>query len=152
MEVDFHGMTWPDARDAFLDVYKEAVIQSGSEAARSVIVVHGYGSTGSGGVLRLRFREYLEGYRKRLAFKAGEDIDGNRGWTLVQPISPLADDEDLEDLILDYCSQPRTLNDIVGRFSGYGDPKVWRAVEALRKSPPLLTNVGNSKLVLYQAI
>ena len=152
MEIDFHGMTWPEARAAFLDSYRFAV-RSGASVTRSIRVIHGYGSTGVGGVLRLRFRDYLQEYRRFLAFKPGEEIDGNRGWTLVQPIAPIPDDdEDLEDLILDYCQQPRTLKDIAGEFHGYGDPKVWQAVETLLKSPPLLANVGNSKLVLYQTI
>ena len=145
-------MSWPEALAEFLDAY-DAEIASNGHSVPVINVVHGYGSKGVGGVIRLRFRDYLQRYRSRLAFKPGEEIDGNRGWTLVQAINPLPDEEeDLEDLILDYCRQARTLNEIAGKFRRYGDPRLQRAIQTLQKSPPLLNNVGNSKLVLYQTI
>ena len=151
MDVDFHGKTWPEARAAFLDAY-QAAVKSGV-VARSLHVVHGYGASGVGGVLRERFRKYLNRYEGRLEFKPGEAIDGNQGWTLVQAISLLPDeDEDLEDLISEYCQQPRTLDKIAGRFRRYGDRKVGEAVESLLKAPPLLRKIRKGKQYLYEAI
>ena len=116
-------------------------------------MVHGYGSSGVGGVLQKRFRKYLGRFEGRLEFKTGEETDGNPGWTQVQAVSPLPDDdEDLEDLILDYCQQPRTMDKIAGKFRRYGDPKVRQTVQSLQKSPPLLARTTKSKNVMYQAI
>ena len=151
MDVDFHGKTWAEARVEFLDVYQSTVRSSGG--ARTLRVVHGYGANGVGGVLKERFRKYLNRYAGRLEFKPGEAIDGNQGWTLVQAISPLpGEDEDLEDLILEYCQQPRTLDKIAGRFRRYGDRKVREAVESLLKAPPLMRKIRKGKQDLHEAI
>lgn len=156
MEVNFHGetrnKTWLEARADFLDAYRTA-IQSGSGAAPTISVIHGYGSTGVGGTLRTRFRAFLARHEGRLDFKPGEDIDGNRGWTLVQAISALPDDEeDLEDLILEYCQQPRTLEKIAGKFRRFGDRSVRHSVESLLKSPQLLKKAVKSGREMYQSV
>lgn len=151
MDVDFHGKTWAEARAAFLDAYQSTVQSSGG--AQTLRIVHGYGASGVGGVLRERFRKYLIRYKDRLEFKHGEAIDGNQGWTLVQAIRPLPnEDEDIEDLILAYCQQPRTIDKIAGRFRRYGDRKVREAVESLLKSPQLLQKIRKGKQDLYETV
>ncbi len=153
MDVDVHGMTWPEAKAAFLDAYRSA-LQSGGGYS-TIRVIHGYGSGGVGGVLRDRFRKFLERHKqlRRLDFKPGEELDRNRGWTLVQPIAAIpGDDEELEDQILDYCQQPQPLDKIAGRFRRYGDPRVKQAVESLLKPPPLLKKISKAGIAQYQAV
>lgn len=57
--IDLHGLTWTEAQAAFIEFYNGAVRQAGGKAG-SLNVVHGYGSTGTGGVLRTRLRGFLE--------------------------------------------------------------------------------------------
>ena len=51
----------------------------------SLDVVHGYGSTGEGGVIRGRLRGFLERHNDCLEFRPGENVDGNQGHTIVIP-------------------------------------------------------------------
>ena len=148
MDLDFHGKTWREALAAFREAYNANL----SGGAKSLRLIHGYGSSGVGGDLRIRFRKYLQKHQSRLSFQPGEAIDGNLGWTLVEAARPLPeDDELLEDLILDYCQQPRTLDKIAGKFRRYGDPKVRQALKSLSAPPALLIRVNKSGRDLYRA-
>ena len=71
LDLDLHGKTWPEALQEFVDAYNKAV-QPGGHTCRLLRVVHGYGSTGSGGVLRTRFRRFFESHQDRLEFTPGE--------------------------------------------------------------------------------
>ena len=70
LDLDLHGKTWAEALEDFVDAYNRAVQPSG-HACRNLKVIHGYGSTGSGGVLRTRFRKFFEGNQERLDFTPG---------------------------------------------------------------------------------
>ena len=149
MELDFHGKTWRESLAAFREAYNASLSGGGAESIR---LIHGYGSTGVGGGLKARFRKYLEKHQSRLSFRPGEEIDANPGWTLVEAARTLPEDEEvLEDLILDYCRQPRTLDKIAGKFRRYGDPKVRQAIKSLSAPPALLARVNKSGRELYQS-
>ena len=62
--LDLHGLTWTEAQAAFIDFYNGAVRQASGNAGSRLDVVHGYGSTGTGGVLRTRLRGFLERLRQ----------------------------------------------------------------------------------------
>jgi hypothetical protein len=131
--IDLHGKTWTEALAEFLDLYNRTVARSGASNA-TLDVVHGYGSTGSGGVLRRRIRAFLAKYPQCLEFKPGEDIDSNPGHTLISPMRPLPDTGGLlAEHIWEYCESPRTVNKIAGRFRRYGDPQVQQAILTLQK-------------------
>ena len=49
----------------------------------SVRLVHGYGSSGEGGVLRARLRGFCDTHADRIAYARGEDAENNPGVTLV---------------------------------------------------------------------
>ncbi len=150
-ELDLHGKTWPEALEEFVHAYNKAV-QPGGHACRTLRVIHGYGSTGGPGVLRGRFRKFLEKHAARLEFTLGEKADNNPGYTLVKPVYSLpGSDAALSELVWEYCEQPKTLSKIVGQFRRYGTPRVQQAVRSL-ESQRRLRKAAQSKNSVYQAI
>lgn len=131
--IDLHGKTWAEALSDFIDFYNR-VAAPGRASASSLDVVHGYGSSGVGGVLRKRFRAFLEKYPNSLQYQHGEDVDGNAGHTLVLPMKRLPDTGGLlAEQVWEYCENPRTVAKISGRFRRYGDPQVQQAIRTLQK-------------------
>ena len=148
--IDLHGKTWAEALAEFLDFYNRWATAGGGSVG-TLDVVHGYGSTGSGGVLRQRFRGFLAKYPECLEFKAGEDVDGNPGHTLVSPLRRLPDTGGLlAEQIWEYCDSPRTVSKIAGRFRRYGDPQVQQAIRVLQKQRRLRT-VSRGRVKAYEA-
>ena len=114
-----------------MDAYSRAV-QPGGHACRTLTVIHGYGSTGSGGVLRNRFRKFFDKHQSLMEFTPGEKVSINPGYTLVTPKYPLpGGDAALSELVWEYCRQPKPMGRIVGQFRRYGAPRVQRAVRSL---------------------
>lgn len=151
--LDLHGLTWSEAQAAFIEFYNSAVRQAGGKATSRLDVVHGYGSTGTGGVLRTRLRGFLERQSSCLEFVPGENMDGNRGHTIVVPLKPLVSlGEQLEEEIWAYCVQPRTLSKITGKFRRHGDPEVLHAIHALEKQQRVRAVREKGALRLYQAV
>ena len=130
-ELDLHGKTWAEALEEFVEAYNRAV-QPGGHTCRTLTVIHGYGSSGSGGILRTRFRRFFENHRDQMDSTPGEKVSVNPGYTLVTPRYPLPGaDAALSELVRDYCEQPKSLNKIVGQFRRYGTPRVQQAVRSL---------------------
>ena len=151
--LDLHGLTWTEAQAAFIEFYNSAVRQAGGKATSRLDVVHGYGSTGTGGVLRTRLRGFLERQSSCLEFVPGEDIDGNRGHTLVVPLKPLGSlGDQLEEEICAYCAQPRTISKITGKFRRHGEPEVLHAIHALEKQQRVRAVPGKGAVRLYHAV
>ena len=151
LDLDLHGKTWAEALEEFVDAYNRAV-QPGGHTCRTLNVIHGYGSTGSGGVLRTRFRKFFESNSERLEFTPGEKVSTNPGYTLVTPRYPLpGSDAALCELVWDYCEQPKTVSKIVGQFRRYGNPRVQQAVRSL-ESGKRLRKVAKGKSSTYQAV
>ena len=151
LDLDLHGKTWAEALEEFVDAYNRAV-QPGGHTCRTLKVIHGYGSTGSGGVLRTRFRRFFESHAERLEFTPGEKMGVNPGFTVVTPRYPLpGGDAALCELVRDYCEQPKTLSKIVGQFRRYGNPRVQEAVRSL-VGQKRLRKMAKSKNTAYQAI
>ena len=151
LDLDLHGKTWPEALNEFVDAYNKAV-QPGGHACRILRVIHGYGSTGGPGILRSRFRKFLEKHETRLEFTPGERIDGNPGYTTVTPKYPLTGaDAALCELVWDYCEQPKTMKKIVGQFRRYGNPRVQQAVRSL-SNQKRLRKTARGKDASYQAV
>ena len=150
-ELDLHGRTWPEAVEAFIDFYNGALRSSGSNGSK-LTVVHGYGSSGVGGVLRTRFRAFLQRHEGRLEFTPGEQVDSNPGQTIVTPLKflPVAG-ELLAEQVWEYCERPKTMSKITGKFRRYGQPRVAEAVRLLETQRRLRTTV-KGKARVYQAV
>ena len=85
--LDLHGLTWAEAEASFIEFYNQKLRQAGKDAV-GLGVVHGYGSTGTGGVLLTRLRGFLGRYESCSDFQTGEKVDGNPGHTIVVPLKP----------------------------------------------------------------
>lgn len=148
-EVDLHEKTWHEALAEFIAFYNEAIEHAAGGPPARLNVIHGYGSSGSGGVLRKRLQNFLKEHalQGRLEFTPGEHADANPGHTLVVPIHPLpALDELLSEEIWAYCARPRTLSKISGKFRRHGAPTVIAAIDSLVKQRRLrVIGKGNRK-------
>ena len=157
--IDFHGQTWADALPEFIALYNRALAtqsnpgnHGGSSGSSTLDLIHGYGSTGAGGILKRRLRAYLARHTDRLEFRPGEDVDGNQGHTLVTPAQPLPATADLlAEQILEYCETPRTQSKITGKFRRHGDPQTLQAIRTLARQGRLRPD-PHGKIKRYQAV
>ena len=150
-ELDLHGKTWAEALEEFVEAYNRAV-QPGGHTCRTLTVIHGYGSSGSGGILRTRFRRFFENHQDQMDFTPGEKVSVNPGYTVVTPKYPLPGaDAALSELVRDYCEQPKSLNKIVGQFRRYGTPRVQQAVRSL-ESRKRLRKAAKGRGIVYLAV
>ena len=133
-EIDLHGMTWRDSLEDFMRLYEDVIGETSVPGDTLITVVHGYGSTGEGGVLRTRLRNFLTRFEEYLEFTPGEQIDGNQGCTIVRPLRRLPDSTELlsED-VWSYCQTPKTRSKIASRFRRHGDPRVIEAIKSLER-------------------
>ena len=85
---DYHGLSAQEALCQFVIDYQKLRKGPGSGTLQ---IVHGYGSTGEGGIIKKLLREVLdfEAGRGVLTFKISEDIEGHPGYTIVLPKAPL---------------------------------------------------------------
>ena len=90
-EIDLHGRTWLEAQEEFIAFYNHVLEGTGDTTGVQLSVIHGYGSTGEGGVLRKRLRGFLQRFADYLEFVPGEQLDGNPGHTVVAPLQQLPD-------------------------------------------------------------
>ena len=133
-ELDLHGRIWSEALKEFIAFYNQSLGRAVNPTGVQLSVIHGYGSTGAGGVVRQRLRSFLERHADRLEFIPGERLDGNQGYTLVKPMKRLPDVDDLlADAILEYCDRPRTRSKIMGKFRSHGQPRIIQAIRSLEK-------------------
>ena len=130
--LDLHEHTWAEALEAFIEFYNSSVQRAGGNPVGSLDVVHGYGSTGEGGILRSRLRGFLQRHEDCLEFRLGESVDGSKGHTSVIPLKMLPDTHDLlVEQVWDFCAIPKSQSKITGRFRRHGDREVLKAVRYL---------------------
>ncbi|OGK08271.1 MAG: hypothetical protein A2W80_12250 [Candidatus Riflebacteria bacterium GWC2_50_8] len=148
-EIDLHGMTQIEAVEAFIQYYNRQV--KNRDFSR-IDVIHGYGSTGEGGALRLRIRSFLARHTDCLSFEPGESFrPGNPGQTLVFPSKALPDALDLlAEEILEYCATAKTLSKISGKFRRHGDVKIQASLKNLEKQGAI-TSFYKGQYRHYQA-
>jgi hypothetical protein len=80
LEIDLHGMHEKDAFTLVVQTYNRHVANG---QRGKINVIHGYGSTGKGGNLGPRLRDFFK--RHKLDFLVGELVDGNLGHTILIP-------------------------------------------------------------------
>jgi hypothetical protein len=148
-ELDLHGLSVDDALKTFVNFYNHGIKNSPREPIR---VVHGYGSSGEGGRIRLKFREFLAGAASSLDWKPGEETEGNLGVTIVYPRKILLErDEHLAAEILEFCSTPRTESKIAGEFRKYDAREIKQAIRALLRRTRLKEVVKNGRSVYVRS-
>ena len=150
-ELDLHGYIWSEAQKEFIDFYNRSLDEATGQNVVQLNVIHGYGSTGEGGVIQKRLRGLLEKHSDCLEFTLGESLDGNQGYTVVKPIKRLlSEDELLVEVILNYCKSPRTQSKITGKFRKHGDTKTIPAIRSLEKQGRL-TKQGSGTPIKYMS-
>lgn len=153
-ELDLHEKTWAEALPEFIAFYNEAIARAAGGAAETISVIHGYGSAGTGGVLRKRIQNLLQEHaaQGRLEFTPGEHADANPGHTLVLPLQPLPTTRELlAEEIWAYCERPRTLSKLCGKFRRHGEPIVRLAIASLVRQRRLRM-IGKGSRKTYEAI
>jgi len=112
--------------------------------------VHGYGSSGEGGLIRKRLRKYLDQHPKKLLYRKGEHYFGNPGTTYVTPLQPLPTAADaLQAEILDYCQQARSEAKILGKFRQQGQKQIKQALASMSKEG-LLKRFNKGAYIHYE--
>jgi hypothetical protein len=145
-ELDLHGLSIGDALKTFADFYNRSLKSSSQEPIR---IVHGYGSSGEGGRIRLKLREFLANAASSLDWRPGEDAEGNLGVTIVYPRKALlAREEQLEAGILEFCTGPRGESRIAGEFTEFDPREIKQAIRRLVRQGSL-TEILKSGRTVY---
>ena len=146
-ELDLHGFTVAEAIEQFVQYYNTRVDNNQFGCLR---IIHGYGSTGKGGAIRVKFRAFLDEHLDKLRYEGGDDY-GDPGWTLVYPKVHLPDQrERMAAAILSFCSDGKTEEKIPREFGKLGNAQVKQVVRSLAKQGKLKIKNSGAK-VLYQA-
>ncbi|MBN1265276.1 MAG: Smr/MutS family protein [Anaerolineales bacterium] len=128
--LDLHGLRVKEALELFLRTYNSRIQD---QPFGSLVVVHGYGSSGEGGKIRRRLRSFLDQYPLYLTYQRGEEL-GNPGITIVFPHQLLPTSETLlEEEVFAFCTKPRTREKIAGKFRKYGQPQVLETIRKLER-------------------
>ena len=149
-KLDLHGLTKIEAIETLIKFYNSRVKKGNLTPFE---VIHGYGSTGVGGVLQKRVRGFLTGFPDELEYDFGKNpLCINPGSTRVIPKKPLPEFTDLlSEEILDFCEAPKTFSKIVGKFHRYEETKIQASIKLLEKQKRLKSfNKGAYKV--FQAV
>lgn len=147
-QLDLHGLSVADAIERFVDEYNLR-IKRGQLACWTI--VHGYGSTGEGGVIRSKLRAFLDQHPDKLRYEYGDNY-GNPGWTWVYPKLRLPDRKERLALeILEFCSMPRVEDKILREFTGEGGVQVKEIVRSLVKQGRLKSINKGVKIQYHNA-
>ena len=146
-KLDLHGLTVNAALERFVQEYNVRV-KCGQLGCWEII--HGYGSSGEGGVIRNKLRAFLGQHRDKLKYEAGDKY-GNPGWTWVYPKMKLPDHrEQLIAHILDFCSAPKSDEKVLREFTNESGLQVKDTIRSLVKLGTLKT-INKSGLTQYIA-
>ena len=149
IELDVHGLTVDEALKVFVEFYNRHIRRASGEPLR---VVHGWGSSGEGGRIRLKLRQVLADTTPNLDWKPGEEVEGNLGVTIVYPgkvIQPLEDR--LATAILEFCSTPRTESKITGQFRNYQPREIKQAIRLMLRQGRLKEILKNQHSTYVRA-
>jgi hypothetical protein len=145
-DLDLHGFTVAEAIELFVRHYNGRV---DTDQYGCWKIIHGYGSTGHGGAIRVKLHAFLDEHLDKLRYELGDDY-GDPGWTWVYPKVRLPDQrERMATAILTFCSEPKTEEKILREFIKLGEAQVKQAVRALAKQGKLVT-VNKGTKVLFQ--
>lgn len=144
-DLDLHAYTVTEALEKFVAGYNARVKNHQCECWK---IIHGYGSSGEGGVIRTSLRAFLDRHQDKLRYETGDSY-GNPGWTFVYPQNPLPDQrEQLALEILNFCKDGKPEEKILGRFGGQGGVKIKELVRSLVKQGRLKSVNKGSRLLL----
>lgn len=108
LDIDVHGYTLVEALARIVRLYNKHV----GNKRKTLHIIHGYGSTGRGGVIRHALRAYLIAHG--IQYREGESAELNKGTTFIYVGSQFIQDEFLMSRIHQGSSTP---NDNVRLFA-----------------------------------
>ena len=143
-EIDLHGYKVSEATHYFIKFYN-TMLETGSKDP--IKVIHGYGASGIVGGIKLRIRSILKSNQSSLEYVAGEDVDGNPGYTLVYPKRRLSEaSASLSDPIVELCSVPKTQSGIISKFvRKNSEHEIIKAIQELERRGFLRSFYKNGK-------
>lgn len=145
--IDLHDLTVDEAIRKFTADYN-AIIASGYRGR--VEVIHGYGSSGEGGVIRRKLRAFLAAHADRFKHIVEGESHGNPGVTYVDAKGRLpaasAHATPVHAAILAFCATPKAENKILIKLIGrFGDPAIRAAIRDLVTSGALIESRTGSE-------
>jgi hypothetical protein len=157
--IDLHQRTVPEAMQEFIRFYNDCLK---TNYRGRIEVIHGYGSTGSGGVIRKKLREYLAVHAESFgSFLAGDGL-GNPGVTIVYPKKLLPTSpgsggassllNPAQEAIRKYCAAPKAKERILIKLTGrFGDRVLSAAIRAMVNSGALEEIRASDGKIQYKA-
>lgn len=137
MTIDLHNMNRDEAIRFFIKKYNEA-FKDGYRG--EIVVIHGYGSSGKGGIIKKTLKEFLDSHTTYLDYM----VDTNPGITLVIPLKRINElQEIISSEILEFCkNNPKTMDKIKGNFfKKYRNNEINACVKKLVKQGLLITTL-----------
>lgn len=145
-ELDLHGYTVAEALEQFVQQYNNRV---GNNQLGCWRIIHGYGSTGEGGAIRIKLRAFLDQHLDKLRYETGETY-GDPGWTWVYPKVRLPNQQErMAEMIRDFCRVGKSEEKILREFAKLGEVQVKQAVRSLAKLGKLRI-VNKGARIVYQ--
>jgi hypothetical protein len=158
--IDLHQCTVAEAIREFVHFYN-ACVRSGYHGR--IEVIHGYGSSGVGGAIRLQLRHYLAAHAEKFgAFLAGDSV-GNPGVTILYPKETLAAlppgrgamplPNPAQEAIRRFCDTPKAKERILIKLRGrFGDRILAAEIRAMLQSGSLEAVPAPHGAVHYRAL
>ncbi len=125
LEIDLHNLTVDEAVREFIKYYN-------AHLNKDLRIIHGYGSSGSGGKIHRRLRSLMGEHPDKMLITKGEDLDCNPGYTIVRPRKTLPTITDLlSQEIIEFCLRPKVQEKIIGKFRKHGQKEVLNTLKKL---------------------
>jgi hypothetical protein len=157
--IDLHDCTVQEAISKFLDFYNTCV-RSGYRGR--IEVIHGYGSTGVGGIIKQELRKYLAANTERIEQFIAGDLVGNPGVTILYPKRTLKASPQgqgsvpllnaAQKAIQRLCVTPKVKERILTKLRGrFGDRVLLAEIGSMVQSGALEAIKTGDGTVLYKA-
>ena len=147
--IDLHGLTPSEALRAFAREYNRQVRQGQLD---TITVVHGYGSTGTGGEIKASLHRFLAKHQDALDWLPGDGAaGGNPGQTIVRPLAPLPEEpKTQDDLLVEFCEVAKPEQKILTKFFKTPPNEIKAALRRLKAAGRLVEATKNGKTT-YEA-
>jgi hypothetical protein len=161
--IDLHGFSVEEAMYEFVSFYNKCV--KGGYRGR-IEVIHGWGSSGSGGAILRKLRDYVAENSGRFeSVTDGGDI-GNPGVTILYPkqlvpafpeptssqnAEPTSSKNIVQDAILRFCKEPKSERKILAKLRGHFTFPIVRAELRAMVNESRLEVTKTDSEVLYRA-
>ncbi len=115
------------------EAIKETVAFLNSNLNQEIKIIHGYGSSGKGGILKEKIRNFLEKNEDKMEIHYGERLRFNPGCTIVKLKKKITDNSgnDLKDQIKNFCTIAKPKEKIYNKFFKINSQEIDRILKEL---------------------